>query len=634
MSTNYFVGRESELKQLDQSLFNGAPKATELNCVLISGRQGIGKTELLKQFTQNLEQESKHTIWFHPESNTGYNQLHTFYSAVVKSAKTNYQPLESYVEKLILESEEFNVTRGETESPESFWKGKFENYLLPAGASTQIQDLLDDVHFIFILDDFANVPRSILKSFADFIKHLTAHKIGRQQVGLILSSESYQSDTLMELDLNDTQKYHEIKLAPFTQQECEQLLDSEDFEQHIIDKVFEQTLGHPADIVACINDQKMRSENQEAILNRGSNLVSQYSDIERKWLYWAAIAKVCKKEIIGIFADNDEQNDCLNWIRSKHPTLFENTIEGYRLNRDLRKAVIAYLEQKEPEFYIRLKQKMDNYQSVCMIIPSEKHRKALSILMSFNVFEISVIKKVFNEEISQSIINLIDEKPDYFRKSKNLIRMSSNVRNAIIQYNELLPQDPTVPYKSRIAHYWEQKEAKLNQQLVDLEKDIKESSEQTNKLNNSIVNIEKEISRIKSLSKKATPIIPKHTAPTHYSLSGVIGIVTFQVIGVILLYIGILYYEDISLTYIGLAAICILAGFIFSPGKHEQKVKEALEVGNIFESEQKFGKLIHNLEVDRNSLVHMQNKENSSIRSHQQTIQKIQEELKQPYLMD
>ena len=629
MSDQFFIGREKELEKLEQFALASSPSAVNPRIAHIWGPEGIGKTAFVQKFASLLPEENNPILWFLPEFEDVAISNEEFIKAVIDSSKSNLGDLESWL--IELREMEQAVDAENRQSPDFFWAYQLGK-LLTSGEVNRLINL-DTLTLVFLIDNFPHFTNNVRVSFCSFINRLKENLKPLQKISVVLTSEE---DLLKTPDIyghweSSLEEPLEIRLDNLSREETIRLLDAHDFDPNLILKIYNDTRGFPGALTAAINDQSLQSINSAEWYTRGKNLLLNFNNLQRKWMKWAAVIKNCNDEAISLLTEGQEVRECMNWIRSKYPEYFVRDGSDYVLSSDNRRAVLAYLEKDENPLFADLNEILQKFTIVKHAIPSPVHREQLSLLSELQYFDLPLLKKLFDEIRASSILTLIENKPIFFRVENNVYRLASNIRSSISIYNSLLNPRNRDRLRNKISVLWKEKVSELNRNLGETEKDLHENEVKNRSLAGSLSKIDTEIERLKNSWNRQQ----SYQRTTNHAPSGkaakMIGASLLQASGIALLYIDILVLKELSLTYLGISALCIIGGILY--GMKENTVEAApAKVGWSLEEQEQVDRVLQNLELDRISLLSQKEKTRVQIESDKSTIITIQNLLKQPYL--
>ena len=630
MSDQFFIGREKELEKLEQFALASSPSASNPRISHIWGPEGIGKTAFISKFASLLPEENSPILWFRPEFEDVTVSSEVFLKTVFESAETNLGDLEPLLVEL-RDKEQPGDTENR-QSPDFFWSYQLGKFVTASETSDVIS--LENLILVFLIDDFPHFTNSVRVSFCSFINRLKENLKPMQKISVVLTSEE---DLLKTPDIyghweSSLEDALEVRLDNLSREETTQLLDAHDFDPTLIIKIYNDTRGFPGAIAAKINDQSLQSINSIEWYNRGKNLMLNFNNLQRKWLKWAAVMKGCNDETVSLLTEGQEVRECMNWIRSKYPELFFRENSDYVLSSDNRRAVLAYIEKDELPLFTDLNDILQKFTVVKHAIPNPIHRELLSLLSELQYFDLPLIRKLFDESKANAMLTLIESKPIFFRVENNNFRLASNIRSSISIYNTLLKQKNRDRLRVKIAALWKDRLQDLNRSLDETEKDLRENEVKNKSLTISLTKIETEIERLKN-SRTHQQSFRHQAVQTGKSgtASKVIGASLLQALGIALLYIDILVLEELSLSYLGISALCIIGGILY--GMRDNSVETApAQVGWNIEEQEHVDRVLQNLELDRVSLLSQKEKTRVKIESDKTSILTIQNHIKQPYL--
>lgn len=542
MSESFFMGREMELEKLEQFIFSNPVISDNPKISHIWGSKGIGKSAFMNRFASLLPQENDAILSFYPKFNSLEMEVEEFYLALMGSVDSNLGDLEPWLTQI---SELKYIEESEpAQNYETSWAKQLAKIL----ATAQKNDFLnlDDLRIIFLIDDFPEFPSEIRNSFCNFISEFNSNTTSTQQISVTLSGENELLKTpdifgYWESYLSDSL---EIQIENLTHEETIRLLDAHNFDPNLIQKIYQDTHGIPALLSEAINDLNLQTQNSEEWYNRGKNLLLNFNTLQRKWLKWAALIKVCNEETLSMVANGAEKSEAMYWIHASYPNYFLRNGHEYSLSREHRRAILAYVEKDDPALFAEIEEIVKKFLTVTHAIPNANHRSLLSLLSELQYFDTLLIKKLFDDQKASAMLDLLENKPIFFREENQIFRLASNTRSSITLYNSLLDLHDREPIRRKITVLWKERKKLLDKNLNNAENNLHEYEERNRSLSISINKMQEEIQRLKKTRTKHSNI--RETSPIIRKKSSSRLIIAFilQSLGLSILYVGILFFRE------------------------------------------------------------------------------------------
>lgn len=627
MSDSFFIGREEELRKIEQYILRSPPSQPKLQIASIWGGDGVGKTSFLNRFTSLLANENEGAVYFRYDADSKSPSIKQIFQELIDSSVTNLGDVEIYLEQL--KNAEYNPTPRSGITPNSFWSQAVEEFIHNIETETPLGS--SDVNLIYVIDKFDDLESPAKAAFCSFINYLS-ERIGGHRISVLISRSSQLSeDGEIKGFWSDPLLFAlEIELKNLTREETSRWLESHDFEPAVIQKIFSDTQGHPKKVANAIKDKSLKAINEDELYSRGRNLVLQFNDFQKRWIQWAAILKFCNEESISLMTGEPEIRECMNWIRSNYPTYFNRFEQEYQLTPEVRRAIQIFVQRENPTLYRECNEKIKKFTTVRHSIPTETNRKLLSLLAEFKYFDQDLLREVFDEETARSMIQLIENKPIFFRAENSLLRLASNIRASITIYNELFSFKNREHLRTRIETLWNKKQEEISKDLTKIEKELKKDEEKNRSLTVSLNKIENEVNRMikihQNLSKETKQVVEEKKN----SMFNLVAIGICQFTGIAILYTNVLVFEKLNITYLILAIFFIVGGFFISTGKRGRKRVVSKKVDRSDELVQ-LEQFTENLKMDQSSLLAQKEKIRTQIEKSKVRIIQLQNTLKQPY---
>ncbi len=497
-----------------------------------------------------------------------------------------------------LTNTEFTPDKDTTQSLDFYWA----QVLLDAMQLMTREAVIDlkGLNLVFVADEIGSLPLNQRIGFCNFINRLcedlatdfniSVVTTGSTVLDAIPDISSFWSDSMAEA--------LSIQLENLTRDETFRLLESHDLDSNLITKIYNQTDGNPGKIKSALKDQDLQAINLEESYTRGKNMMYQFNNFQRRWIQWAAIIRNCNEETISLITEGPEVVECMNWIRNSYPNYFDREGSDYILKTEIRRAISTYVQRNDPTLFAEINDVVKRLSSVKHAIPNSNHRFLLSKLGELNYFDMALLKKVFSDDDYKALLNLIENKPIFFRQELNSYRLSSNVRAAIGIYNNLKKNPEREKFRYRVKTLWLEKQKDLSQKISRSEKDLNISEDRNRSLTQSLSKIETELQKLKLNQKRSAPPpqVTQIQAPKRLSL---IGAIFFQTIGIGILYIYTLVMQNMSVSYLFLSGICIVAGIVLGvkgPGKSVVVASNSAVVDT--PRSKNYDAIVSNLEID------------------------------------
>lgn len=629
MSEPFFIGRETELEKLEQFVFSNPVISDNPKISHIWGSKGIGKSAFMNRFASLLIQENDAILWFYPKFSSLKMEVEEFYLALMGSVDSNLGDLEPWLIQIS------NLNYIKESEPAQNYESSWAKQLAKILATAQKNDFLNlnDLRIIFLIDDFSELPREVRNSFCNFISELNSITTSTQQISVTLSGENELLKTpdifgYWESFLNDSL---EIQIENLTHEETKKILDAHNFDPSLIQKIYQETHGVPALLNEAINDLNLQTQNSEEWYNRGKNLLRNFNTLQRKWLKWAALIKVCNEETLSMVANGAEKSEAMYWIHASYPNYFQRNENEYSLSQEHRRAILAYVEKDDYPLFEKTGGLVKQFLTVTHAIPNANHRLLLSLLSELQYFDTLFIKKLFDNKKASAMLDLLEKKPIFFKEDTQVFRLASNTRSSITLYNSLLQFNDRKEIQKRMVVLWKERKKLLDKNLKNAENDLHEYEQRNKSLSISSNKMQEEIERLEKSRTKSSHIVEIRPIIRKKSASRWIIAFLLQSFGLSILYINILFLEQVSLSYLLLSALCIVAGITYGmKGQKQETVTLKREIRNT--EQQQLEKILKNVERDHASLLSEKEKTRAQVEMNKSKIITIQNFLKQSYL--
>jgi GTPase SAR1 family protein len=438
MSEHFFIGREKEIQKLEYHLLHQDSQTSNLRVCHLWGREGIGKSSLIRHFSQLLFEENDPTIWVSGDLDRMQSDTASALIEVNGSAKSNVGDFEPWLQQIRDARLEESAPESPSENPKS-WKFSILNAIHAAHSSNSYK--YDKLRFVVLLDDFYQYPESSRQSILRQLVQIARESDGYAIIGLVLTSENDLSDhpqTYAYLSQSNVQPL-QLELNNFTHDESLRFLKAHHVDSGQAQRIWEHSQGFPRQLAIAVQNQDSEGEDRDILLRKGEQMLFALNNMQRNWIKWAAIMRSCDRESFSLLIDHRELNDCLNWVAANYPVYFDREKTGYVLRPEYQQAILEVLKERQPELFEKTNRVVQQLQSVKNGIPNLQHRQLLSNLAQFQYFDLGLIRRVFDEQTATELYQLLESKPIFFRTEGDSIRLASNTRSSITLYNKLIP---------------------------------------------------------------------------------------------------------------------------------------------------------------------------------------------------
>ena len=429
-------GRLLALDRLQEEVFS------EINpnfspVVLVHGIPGIGKTALCEHFLNLVRQkligvgqiivipykgvpQSSSTFAFsklllesikrsRPQS---LKRVRSYDSSKIRMLGSNENIANPYVSELYSED---GAAYTDALSLELISAG--EETKLAQDLSRQLAHLIEDDYFmmgakarpqiVFYFDQFTRYPENIKR----WIGGVFYQAIELLKQSTVIAGSAYLQTGLFAWDKGDEANswqvhpaaLRQIELLQLTYSDCQQWMSELGHsDRELVDVLYEDTEGVPARIAAALAQENFLSSLSSDRDLGCSELLSQFSAKQRRWLHAAAMQSQCSLEGLQILIGKEEAQDAIDWLQQdpKLADLFHSSVKcidewNVRLHPKLREEILQHAKKNKPLCHAGYVDRIELLRALYKQVPSRRHRELLSKLSPIQPFSDRVLNEVF-----------------------------------------------------------------------------------------------------------------------------------------------------------------------------------------------------------------------------------------------
>ncbi len=323
--------------------------------------------------------------------------------------------------------------------------------------------------------------------------------------------------------------------------------------------------------------------------------------------------------------------DALNWLIKLPFLKIKKEDEVYHIETKLADQLVQHYKFFYPQENSLLSQKVKTFLAKREKIPKLKDRLQLLNLAEVNYFNEKVLAEFYLHE-SKNILKWVENHDEWFLKSSNLTwTLSAECRYWVNLYCSILPKnfrDSLQPLnKSKLLGLWELHKS-------EWEKNIERNLNETQRLRQELKNIREQIDVIhQKIAKKLQALeIAKNMGKSLISL-GSSTIAFFMIfMGVILLYMGVLFTQQFPLICSIGGLFLIATGFVLPYGKQKKFILE--QQNRAKRQFEELKKQFFDLKQQRDYCLAQMRQMITNILACEQQNKDLKQKLKQPYLVE
>ncbi|OHE72385.1 MAG: hypothetical protein A2007_03735 [Verrucomicrobia bacterium GWC2_42_7] len=563
-----FVGRQKELELFWKELDKSSHSSDAKQIFYLKAPDKYGKKAFYTELWNKLKKNQTPYLYIRPIGFISADESIPWTNFFVFSMQSNEQPLTDLIKNLQLAVVQENTSDGRSK----------ENPNNPTG-SMPIEQVGNNNHFydekcfelfltevlvqsngrgsnkkknclLFVLDDYDMFPvekkewfsKLFFQQLSDFfdwdIRYLLSGKTSFFSTPDILSNWAPLEEKVLELEL-----------PPLSFDEASFLLKKKGIPSDKFREFFGKSSGIPGNLSMEANLSLVGEE--KGTLDIVQQKVAGFSDSEKKKILYFAHLGLTSEEAIKIFGTETDVHGTFQWLIDQINELSQE-LKPDQMSEFLN-SLLEWQKQSDPRNFISFANNTCKYQKILASFPEEKSRQIMTQLSIFNYFDEALINKIYPDQC-EAIIRFLRNNPQYSIRSDVNWQLKPEFKRVIQIYRELLKiqNDPII--QEKIKNIWNDKYASTIQEIEKRENEIYRKEEEkakiTKQLNPLIQKLEKKQKQFRT---------PEPTHPTARS-SSLAWNVMLEIMGVTLLYAGMLLFENVSLTYVICGCILVILG--------------------------------------------------------------------------
>jgi len=622
-----FISRESQLKRLLTHL--SVLKTTPRNrCVLVYGPAGTGKSSLVLKFCESFKSTTTPLVVFRFNGGNQTRDVAGMLDLIAGGVESDWPELEPYVAA-------FCNYRGSSElDAEKLYQefiGKLDEYFF----QTEQRDThpeLGELQVLFLVEDvdlFESQEIDILAQLQKKLKqdpHYSAH----YHFLFSGAEKSNCRDRIQQIFAGEAD-IEDIPVPPFTQPETEILLKQYGVDANNISEIQQETGGLPSKLVEYCLHYKPADATETQKMHIAEDILKSLGREQEEWLKISALLVQCDEESLGLFLSEDQRTRAIKWLRIGYLDCIEIQNGGIQIREKERESLIAYQKRENPGKLSKRLMRVQHLESVKRVVPKLEHRKLLSLLAEFDFFDRGVLIHVFGEKTAELLLNLVDSKTVFFSVFESNIRLSQNAKIMMRLYNQLFPVKELAVIRAKVKAYWAKRMQDMQSDIAEAEERVAGNETIREDVKNGIAQLDNQIAQMGQQLAQADRDRKSMIVQLRRSHMSYLSII-LQLLGIIMLYVAVLYREDFMIELLIVAGALITLGFIISFRRQGTLKVSHLKV---IKQSQKRKKMVEDLERLKSEKLQLATRRDQSMTYVQQSRDRIattQQLLKQPYM--
>jgi hypothetical protein len=633
MDNSVMVGRKAEI----DGIRNGLSSGGSAKGFLFTGKEGIGKSTLLKQSWREISHASQPYIWIAPNFSTAFDELQAATSlarGMDASSDDLRQGLSSFARAFGQKAFELEreLTKSETIEDSSIGEILSDQWL--SNLFEALPGIKDkeghDVTIVLAIDDLEKLPNKILNWLAnDFFPKWDDAGMS-ERTRCIFTSEANLGDEAKHLIQSACgNRVIKMKLRPFRASECTELANLLGIPSPDGENLRTLSGGNPGRLLQILKNEPTTGMKTDAPKNASEEQneplpsLEGFSPEETEYLFRASYLPLVSKDSIGVFCDPRQASFAFNWIKNAGNLATVLSANSLALLKDVREQALSLHAKLRPEESAEWSSRAETHLAFEELFPDPRSRWIPIRLSSFQCFDKNVLTKLFGDEDGESMMEFVDQNSEVFEDHLGCYKFRPEPLGIVTRYKSVSPrEEEDENLLALITETWMQRKNESESKRNDLE------AEREN-IHSELSGIDKKIDTLNGLKKNLlhsflNPESRKPKREISLSVAPVLLILGLTTIGVSLA------FRDLFGPHHAAAGIALALFGFFWPSTKWQSQRQIAESGGMdrfaIETQQRMlGHKVMGLNTRKGRL-------RSSIEEIDQSIEVIDASLQQPYI--
>jgi len=605
-----YIGRRRELEQV----FDGIGKSRSLRnaprLFRITAEDGMGKTGFVKRIARNPDIPGLPVLFIHSPDFERSKDPECWLDLLKRSARTSNNALGTVIAEL--RRSKPGVTKQE-EQPEEEPEAPTEDNPEPedtaqeedageqsaddadkpisagamqdksAKAAAWLKQLLkaiqenagfEKARIVFLFDNWNKLDGDKKSFISTAFWQPSLEDTGETEIRFVLTATRYPSKEIFQTywpQLEDA--VLDLELKAFSEEETREFLSIHKVPAEEARKIADKAKGSPeklAEALRGIAAENKENDDQSFALS----LLNGKERVQRSWMLRAAHLQLFDTEGLALFGGLDKPDTVFNWLKGRVELKIRPQGNSYRVADEISAALRNWHEQENPDEFHKMQDLVHAFWGVCELVSEPRDRQILRLLSSFNYFNDPVLEEVLPAD-ADTLHHFVDSRPAYFTRTEDNIRVAENYREAFVHLGKVSPLSNADELKRKINAAWQrrrdglvEKASKSEDALKKLDKELEVVSANLTKLRQEDRRLQKGVmlASLPATSGSGGGGTTKQRSSVPRGRGTILAGVAVEVIGIFLLYMGILFADQLSVVYCSMGFLLVLGG-LFWPYK-------------------------------------------------------------------
>lgn len=581
--SDLFIGRNTELDYYKNNLEQSSDSAEKVIVYYLKSPRSSGKKSFHRKLGSILLSDTERGwIWIRPlkfaQEKNPKKWLELFNKYMVSNLEAIKGPLNDF-------QENFGVKENE-EEPERTWLKKLEASVAPLVDDETVASL----KVVVVLDDYDDWETAKKEWFSERILNQTQDDDYGLEVRYLLAGKesllgSEVFDTYWDLHMDAV---IESQLNPISEDEIKECLRAYNLPVEKAQDLHKRSKGVPKLLMSLLEPLLAKSDGPDS--SEGIEEIFQIiSEQQKKWLLWAAHLGQITAESFNIYCDTKEAKQAYEWLLEFESIKLKKYPDKHVFDGPIVSQLMQWEEKQDIKGFKEDERKASEYHQIVAVIPKKDDRIELTKLSIFKFFNKKLLQEIYPEEW-EDLLKYTRTHKDFFQVTDHNIKIVDDIYSIIKDYTGLIPIPHEPEYVEVIENIWNEKRESVIEDMAEREKNLEVEESAIAKVREELRNLLAQIRGHEGTLNKANQRQQKKSKPASTRKKVDMGIVlyrtqiaigiTAEFFGIVLLYIGILFADQLSYAYSGLGIFMILAGF-FWPYKKRLPVRQQVSTAPV-----------------------------------------------------
>ena len=486
METKAFIGRKAEL----DGIRNGFSSGGSAKAFIFTGEHGIGKSALLSKSWQSSAESGQSEVRITPSLSGLGNaaEVATAFARGVDACPASLrQGLPAFArgfgQKIFELQREFEKSDGEDEkSFDELLAEVWVDQFLKALPSLK-DDSAQAPSLIFAFDDLDQTKPIAVDWFTNFLlPTLDVAGLG-EQIKYLFTGQSMPDGAGSRLiEATCRGKLIEMNLRPFRVSECSELAKSLGDSSPDGERLRTLSGGIPLRLTRILGDDSpIMAKEEEKTEEIPASTLTGFTPEQTVYIIRAAYLPEATKESLGLFTDPRNASLGFNWIKNAKGLAEVRPGNALVLNSDLRKKALALHQSVRPDESSEWRQLSEYHLNFTKTFPDPHEHWIPLRLSNFRRFDQKVLQRLFSERETQLIMDFLERYEDFFEENSGKFEIRHDVLGLIKRYKSIMHLDHgDEEFLSSIALAWEENKKDAELERLKLEGEREKISKEIN----------------------------------------------------------------------------------------------------------------------------------------------------------